>query len=292
MTTTENYYIKQNDYKHRLAGLLGTVTVHAIILALMLYFTLMPPDPPLESQGNGTPISFGDELLGGQDKYPSPDPVTHEQFVPIEEKTDETKTITADDPESVSVDEKKHTDKKQVVKPNQPIVEKKIPPLELPQKQVDTRALYTGKKTSSNGSGNGNITGNGGDPNGDQNGDPNGNGGSGGDGSGGNGGNGGGDGNGPIGDDKLKISLSGRKVKDLPNIEDNSRSVGKVVVAITVNREGKVISAVPGQVGSTTTDANLMEKSRQAALRTTFNNKDDADEQQRGTMTFEFKFKR
>jgi hypothetical protein len=63
------------------------------------------------------------------------------------------------------------------------------------------------------------------------------------------------------------------------------------VVRIVVNRNGEVIKAVPGQVGSTTTEPSLLQKSKEGAMRTKFSGRDDGPDEQYGTMTFVFKFK-
>lgn len=281
----ENYYIERKDHSHNIYGVLGTLFVHGLLILFFYYFVLYPPNPPMETLGNGIQMNLGEENMGGPDMNPVPNPAPQEQYTPIEEQTDEAPPITSDDKESVAVEEKK-TGKPIEKKIEKPIVVKKVPQLELPQKTVDTRALFkkNPNATGSGGYGKGNVPGNEGRPDGVPNGSPDGMG----DGGTGDGLGGGGNGEGT---DGLKINLSGRRVQELPNIEDNSRAVGKVVVTIIVNREGKVIKAVPGQVGSTTTDQNLMEKAKQGALRTKFYTKDDAAEEQRGTMTFVFRFK-
>ncbi len=285
----ENYYIERKDYHHRLFGLLGTVVLHGLILLLFYFIVLHPPDPPLEGQGKGgTELRLGDPDVGGPEQTPQPDQVSKEVYTPIEEKVEETPPVVSDDPESVAIEQKKQ-DKKVDKKMEQPLTDKKVTPqIDLPQKTVDAHALY--HKKPNQGSGTGSETGIQGGPDGVPGGAPDGNGGTGGIGPGGPG-IGDGIGEGDKGNDKVGIELSGRKVQELPNIEDHSKAVGKVVVSIIVNREGKVIKAVPGQVGTTTTDESLMEKAKQGALKTRFNTKEDAPDEQRGTMTFIFRFK-
>jgi hypothetical protein len=50
------------------------------------------------------------------------------------------------------------------------------------------------------------------------------------------------------------------------------------------------VQAVPGQVGSTTTDPNLLAKAKEGAMRAKFSAKEDGDEQQYGTMTVLFRY--
>lgn len=63
---------------------------------------------------------------------------------------------------------------------------------------------------------------------------------------------------------------------------------GKVVVAIVVDEDGKVIKAEPGEAGSTTTSAMLYEKACKAAMTARFDRSDENIEEQRGTITFVF----
>ena len=63
---------------------------------------------------------------------------------------------------------------------------------------------------------------------------------------------------------------------------------GKVVVAIIVDKQGKVISAIPGDVGSTTNSAYLYKLAKEAALSTPFNASPDGKETQKGTISFNF----
>jgi hypothetical protein len=156
----------------------------------------------------------------------------------------------------------------------------KTPQLELPKK-VDQQALFRKSKNKAGGNGgygDGDIPGNEGRLDGDPRGNPD------------------GEGSGLYGDVKggdgpLKFDLEGRSMKKLPNVEDNSTSVGKVVVSITVDRDGNVVKAVPGQFGSSNVESALLEKARQGALQTKFSPKPNGPEQQYGSMTFVFKFK-
>ena len=66
---------------------------------------------------------------------------------------------------------------------------------------------------------------------------------------------------------------------------------GKVVVLIKVNRDGKVISAVPGYTGTTVSDRTLWEAARKAALEARFNVSRTAPESQEGTITYIFSLK-
>jgi len=85
--------------------------------------------------------------------------------------------------------------------------------------------------------------------------------------------------------------LSNRKYLSLPKPEFKVQREGKVVVEVTVNREGKVISADPGKQGSTTTDSELLAAAKKAALQSKFAIQADAEafQIQTGTITYHFK---
>ncbi len=88
--------------------------------------------------------------------------------------------------------------------------------------------------------------------------------------------------------DQLDRGLQGRGlVGDLPRPDYPGNRAGKVLVRVTVDRDGKVVSAEYEPKGSTTTDAALIAAARQAALRARFT----ASQQhvQSGTITYIFK---
>lgn len=94
-------------------------------------------------------------------------------------------------------------------------------------------------------------------------------------------GNGGGNG--------INFNLAGRSFGSTPpKPEYNSKSEGKVVVEIRVDRSGKVISASPGKAGTTTNDPVLREAAKSAALKAKFNSDPNAAEIQVGTITYIF----
>jgi periplasmic protein TonB len=73
-----------------------------------------------------------------------------------------------------------------------------------------------------------------------------------------------------------------------PKISDQSQEQGKVVVDITVDKTGNVVTAgAPGR-GSTTTSTNLVRKAKEAAMKTKFSPSAEGVEEQRGTITFVF----
>jgi hypothetical protein len=84
------------------------------------------------------------------------------------------------------------------------------------------------------------------------------------------------------------IELAGRKVVQKPEMLTDANEEGTVVVAIIVDENGKVINAIPGQRGSTTTSSSLFAKASGAAYKTRFNKSPDGAVEQRGTYTFVF----
>ena len=90
----------------------------------------------------------------------------------------------------------------------------------------------------------------------------------------------------------VTYSLEGRSVVGkLQEPQYPGQESGSVVVQITVNKDGKVISAVPGVRGSTTMDTKLHEAAKKAALTARFNKvtNPNAAISQKGTITYVFK---
>ncbi len=275
------YYIDRSSNKHKVFGAAGTIVLHTTLLLILMFFVLYPPNPPLEEAG--MTMSLGEENRGGPSDYPVENPQPNERYTEITEQVETPPAVTQDVEESVAIAEK--TEKKKPEKtpvkdpePDKPVAEDK-PKLDLPAK-VDMRAMFTkstNKGGGDGGRGDGEIPGNEGRPDGDPNGDPDGRG-SGTHGSG-------------TGKDGVSFELAGRSIKRLPEVEDNSRETGRIVVSIVVNRNGEVIKAVPGQKGTTNLSPSLLEKAKQGALQTKFSPRDDGPDEQFGSMTFIFRFK-
>ena len=86
----------------------------------------------------------------------------------------------------------------------------------------------------------------------------------------------------------ISYNLAGRKPMSLPKPEYNGKEEGKVVVEVTVDRNGKVTKAIPGVKGSTTLDDYLLSVAKKAALASRFDRKPDAPAYQKGTITYIF----
>lgn len=90
----------------------------------------------------------------------------------------------------------------------------------------------------------------------------------------------------------ISYSLDGRSVVGtLKKPDYPGQETGKVVVQITVDRDGRVIAAVPGVKGTTTMDTRLHEAAKKAALTARFNKVEgpNAAITQKGTITYDFR---
>ena len=221
--------------------------------------TYQIPPPPEE----GITINFGYQDFGSGSEQA-------EQIVEKQEITPQ--EIVKNNPvvEDISTQDIEETPttklKEQLEKPKEvnKIEEKK------PEPVVNTKALYPGKKqNNSNSQG---ISEGQGDQ-GSQDGDPNSNAYTG----------------GGTGTNGIAYQLGGRTIAEIKKPNYDSQQQGKVVVTIRVDRNGKVISATPGAKGSTTTNAYLYSKAKEAALKTTFEANTTAPEIQVGTIIYNFK---
>lgn len=83
-------------------------------------------------------------------------------------------------------------------------------------------------------------------------------------------------------------NLAGRAVLSTPKKQPDCQEEGTVVVRIVVNKQGKVIEAIPGVKGTTNTAACLLKPAKQAALETTWNTDTTAPANQIGTIIYKF----
>jgi len=280
---------KHSEKKYNLLGFFGTTVFHGILLLLLIFVVFKTPIPPYPEEGGGG-TGLGIEVnLGNSDEGMGdnqPEQLAMPQFTEPKHEVSQssevdksTKKVVADenlltqesDEPSITGSNKKKVDE----------IQKKEEP------KVNPNALYRKKANS----GNEGITGKPGDQ-----GNPNGNlhsknySGNGGTGSGGGtgGGIGGGNGSGTGRGKGPSYSLSGRQANYIPMPTSRSREQGKVVVAITVNRKGEVTKAVAGMRGTTTADNSLWKLAQESALKARFDTKNDAPEEQKGTITYIF----
>ena len=245
--------------KGKKKALMGTIMFHLLLLLCFIFMGLKYQNPPPAEKGIA--INFGFDDFGSGDTEPSISEPTETKVVPVESTDD----ISTQDVEEVSVVKEKP--KVTTIKPTETT---EVTEDKKEEKVVNTKALYPGKKeknSTSQGvsSGVGNQ--------GSENGNPDANSYTG-------GGN---------GYDGIAFNLGGRTISEVKKPIYDSQAQGKVVVTIRVNQKGKVISANPGAKGSTTTNAYLYSKAKEAALKTTFKPKTDAPKVQIGTIIYHFK---
>jgi colicin import membrane protein len=263
-------------------GIIGTILFHTLILVLFLIFGFTTPLPLPGEQG--ILINFGDEETGfGNEEPLYSSAKTNTEPEPEQEQADkpepEQAFLTQEHEEAPAL--------KKTEKPTEKKTEKKVQPVKKeteikPNKEekkpekpaTDTRALYSGKKTNTQSTGSEGVnggTGNQGSPDGSPDTDYR--------------GPGGGSGDTP------GFTLNGRNALSLPVPQIDSQVEGKVVVEIKVDRDGNVISAVPGVKGSTTVDSYLLNVSKKAALSSRFDSKADAEPIQKGTIEYTYRLR-
>ncbi|HAN19705.1 MAG: hypothetical protein A2X13_14305 [Bacteroidetes bacterium GWC2_33_15] len=272
--------IKAN--KENRIGLTGTIIFHTIIVLLVVFFGYSTP-LPLPSE-EGILVNFGTDDEGLGETEPKYSESIEKQAVNKESEqelaeeavSDETNdgNITQDFEEAPVVKEQAKKEEKKVVKtetkPKQQAEEKTE---EKQEQKVNELALFPGhdrNSDSSSGEGETQGDGNQGYKTGSVDSDNH----TGGNSTGGNG---------------TDYSLSGRNPESIPKPEYTIQIDGKVVVEITVDKNGVVTDAVPGVKGSTTLDANLLAAAKRAALKAKFDRNPDAPAFQKGTITYYFK---
>ncbi|BFM42439.1 hypothetical protein CFS9_10800 [Flavobacterium sp. CFS9] len=285
-------------------SLLLTTVIYAVLIALLFLIRFWPPYNPENNValasgggGGGVTVNFGDSDLGSGANYKSevlnvknearqtPAKATPDEAILTQENT------TTD--ESVAIPTKEKTKKATpVVKPEtKPIPEKpKVSNstndalssiLKGSNKGGDGDDKAAGNKGKANGSLSSNGyygTGGSGGGTGGGNGTGNGIGTGSGYGPGSGGGSGGGSG----------YSLNGRKALSKPAPKYTCNEEGKVVVEVTVDQNGKTISATAGIKGTTNTASCLLEQAKIAALNTRWSADDKAAAKQVGKIIYNF----
>ena len=244
-------------------GLIGTILFHTLLLVMFLFMGLTYQDPPPEEEGISINFGFSEDGLGEIDPEDTEEITEIVEEEIIEEQIESHDEILSQ--EIIETPAVKKTEKKIKIieeKPQEEVIEEKKP-------EINKKALYTGKKKNINkAQGKKDSQGN----QGLMDGDPNTNNYIG----------------GGIGVDGNAYQLGGRKAIKKPKPKGNQVS-GKVVVLITVDRLGNVIYANAGAQGSTTFDKELLERAKKAALKTTFDTKQNAPKNQQGKIIYDFR---
>jgi len=289
-------------------GIIGTIAFHALLFLLLSLALLRTPIPPFAGGGGGYGLGIEVNLGNSDDgrgdiqyeeiampKFTAP-PKTQTPTAVMADK--EVKTNAKTSQEDILANE---SGEETNLKSNPGVVAKKVK--KEPEPVVNQQALYKGKsekpgnnqgatgKPGDQGNPNGTAQSNSYKGNGSGSGSGSGTGTGSGSGSGSGTGSGSGNGSGSgsgTGGGIDNYSLEGRNPKSLLKPSYNSEDQGKVVVTIWVNKEGKVIKALAGGKGTSTSDQKLWKMAEEAARRSTFTAKSDAAEEQKGTITYKF----
>jgi len=280
--------------KARNLGLLFTLLVVGTILTILLLIIIRTPIPPYPEGGGGAGngielnLGFSDAGMGSTPEELSA-PEKESSIPEAQTKPANEKILTQDIEDAPSINEKVADKKvKKEVRKDNVVVPKKEVKKEAEKPKVNPNALYPAKGNKTSADGNSKVAGDQGDPNGNLAQKAfGGNGGKGGTGGGTGGGNGKGTGNGN--GDGATFDLKNRRALSLPNPEYKSQSEGVVVVNVTVDKEGNVTQAEPGQKGTTISDNTLWDAARNAAEKAHFDRKPDAPAFQKGTITYRFR---
>ena len=253
--------------KNKITGLIGTIVLHAVLLILLLVIAIRRPQMQEEggvpvmlgntelSQGNADPYTLTDVDIMNEPEAPAPD-ISEPEPVPAVDVKEEVITQTEEETVAVPKKEPKKETKKETPK-------KETPKKEVPKKDtVKPKEKTEAEKRAEAESGlEGSPTGNAAEGK-----------------STGTGGYG-------------TFDLNGRSLGSggLPMPVYNVQDEGRVVVTITVNPAGQVISTSINK-RTNTVNAALRKAAEEAARKARFNQVDGVNNQT-GTITYYFKLK-
>ncbi len=276
-------------------GLAGSIIIHLILLLLLVFVSFSIPPPPVYEEG--IEVNFGTDETGLGEIEPSPVAEQTEATPPPpsneEIQAEEEPLLTQNDeeaPEVKKVDPDASKKKKELeeaerikrealeaerkIKEQEEVERKRIEAEQIRQADIMNRtknALAGSKNTGSNSTSEGVAGGPGnqgvvtGSVDSKVRGD------------------GGGTGNSGI-----SYDLQGRGFQKLPTPKYDYQGEGRVVVEVSVDREGRVIQAIPGFKGSTTLEEYLLRVAKEAALEARFEAKPSAPAVQKGSITYNF----
>lgn len=267
--------MKTKHDKDRTRAIVGTIIFHGVLVLCFLLFGLSTPLPLPEEHGVIVSLGYVEDGRGQTQPLAAPRPVP--QSPPATPAAEPEGVVTQETHESIALPEETTTHDVSRDRPDSdrrdplPEPEDATEPVEEePAQQVDPRALFPGRdqrSTDRQDRGETGETGVQGAP------------------------------AGVVGTDEregvgqsngIEYSLTGRSANFLPLPEYTTLATGRVVVQITVNRQGQVIRATAGARGTTTTDRTLHRNAEEAARRARFDLKSDAPEEQTGTITYNF----
>jgi hypothetical protein len=91
-----------------------------------------------------------------------------------------------------------------------------------------------------------------------------------------------------VGNYEVRYSMKGRTITNKPRVDIMTEEHGTVVVDVTIDKYGHVISAVPGGKGTTTESKYLMTKAKQCAETALYDTKPTYPLKTQGTYTITF----
>jgi hypothetical protein len=291
------------DTNHKKKSFTLTTILLSVLLVLLFYIGLTYLDPPLEK---GITINFGTTDFGSGNEQPKEkiksEPLDKPIIPPVQqEKVEEVvpkeaaakeqpseKVLTQESEESIVIKQQKEAKRKadaavkaakaeadKIEREKQEAKEKAQKEQDAKKKKLDELmgGLNKSDGAASGGEGNDNKAGDKGNPNGDPYatsyyGAP----------GFGNGGTSG-------------FGLNGRSLAGNSSVKQDCNEEGRVVVQITVDRSGKVISATPGVKGTTNTNPCLMKPAELTARSHTWKPDPNAPSQQVGFVVVNFKLR-
>ena len=91
-----------------------------------------------------------------------------------------------------------------------------------------------------------------------------------------------------VGNYDVRYNMKGRLITNTPKVDIMSEEHGTVVVEVTIDKYGHVISAIPGAAGTTTESKYLRTKAKQCAESALFDSKPTSPLKTTGTFTITF----
>ena len=272
--------ILQTEHEKKSFAITTAFFILLFLLLLLLKLTVDSTPDELEGGGGEIAINFGNSEVGSGKNYKSKEvSVPSAKAIPIKTVTAE-KILTQETTQAPVITQTKKTENPTP----KPIVK------EVPKPSKSTSDALSSIMNGANNSGDGND--NSGGNKGKLNGDPNAKGytGGGGTGSGDGLGNGSGYGNGSgSGTGSGNYQLGNRKALSKPQPKYLCNEQGTVVVQISVDKNGTVISANPGIKGTSNTAKCLLDQARIAAMNTKWQSDDTAPDKQIGKIIYNFK---
>jgi TonB family protein len=281
---------REEENKNKIISLGISLLVFALVILFLIFYIIITPNPPFpEVAGGGGGIEFNiGNLIEGTGNVDNNGigeavkVVESTEVVPTPPTNSTENIVTSENGEDINITK---TEVKNNTTTSPTVVIPVTPKVKTTAELLKEKFEKNKGNNGGGGDGNSGHEGNDGKPDGNPN--THGNGGTG-NGDGGGDGPGKGPGKGP-GNGGYGFSLNGRSVVTPPVLSKDTKEEGKVVVEITVDKNGKVIKAEPNGRGTNTNSAMLKAKARQAALNTVFNVSGEFEEQ-KGTITITFSF--